>query len=307
MEALDTAEARGAEIAPPDGAGLQWVHLLPAGRAVARDGRHFDIANPDAIINRFRDGAVDLPVDFEHAIDNRRGSEAVAAAGWIADLERRADGIWAAVRWTDRAAAMIRAREYRYISPSMLYNPKTREVLGLRGAGLVHHPALQLTALASEASTMTDTTDTTAALDRIAEALGLPAGTPLDRLLAAIARLATPDPKRYVPADAVAELLRDRNEQLATMSVQEAERTVELALSRGYLTPAMRDWAIGLCRSDAESFRQLMAKATPAYAGLFQRSHASALPPDSRRQPVDDDASRIAGIIGVKPEDVTRR
>ena len=42
---------------------------------------------------------------------------------------------------------MIAAKEYRYISPSILFDPKTREIMRLQGAGLVHRPNLHLTAL----------------------------------------------------------------------------------------------------------------------------------------------------------------
>ena len=40
------------------------------------------------------------------------------------------------------------AREYRYISPSFYLHKKTERVVAIKGAGLVHVPALNLVALA---------------------------------------------------------------------------------------------------------------------------------------------------------------
>lgn len=56
----------------------------------------------------------------------------------------------ALVEWTATAAEMIGRKEYRTISPSFLFHPKTRQIVQLKGAGLVHNPNLYLTALASQ-------------------------------------------------------------------------------------------------------------------------------------------------------------
>lgn len=56
------------ELPPGDAAGSvpAWVHLLPSGRATARDGRQFTLANPKAVIDAFVANNIDLPVDYEH-------------------------------------------------------------------------------------------------------------------------------------------------------------------------------------------------------------------------------------------------
>ena len=117
----------------------------------ARDGRTFDLANPDAVVQVFNAGGVDLPVDYEHQSERAeaRNSGPVPAAGWIKSLQVRADGIWGRVDWTKRARDMIANREYRYLSPAILYNQPDRKIIRLKGAGLVHNPALHLTALLS--------------------------------------------------------------------------------------------------------------------------------------------------------------
>lgn len=46
-------------------------------------------------------------------------------------------GIRGRIKWADRAAAMIKAREYRYLSP-VLMRLKDRRVTRIAGAGLGH-------------------------------------------------------------------------------------------------------------------------------------------------------------------------
>ena len=60
----------------------------------------------------------------------------VPAAGWIKDLKAEPSGIWGRVEWTATARELIRNREYRYLSPSFLFHPKTQAIMKLKGAGL---------------------------------------------------------------------------------------------------------------------------------------------------------------------------
>ena len=75
------------------------------------------------IVAATRELAADLPIDYEH-----QGERAVAngqpapAAGWIRRIFERAGAVWGEVEWTGRAAAMLKAREYRFISPLFLYD-----------------------------------------------------------------------------------------------------------------------------------------------------------------------------------------
>jgi hypothetical protein len=81
-----------------------------------------DEASAKAVVNAFRDHGVELAIDYEHQTFNAEdnGKEA-PAAGWFTP-EVREDGLWAtAVRWTDRASAYLKAKEYRYFSPVALW------------------------------------------------------------------------------------------------------------------------------------------------------------------------------------------
>lgn len=272
----------------------QWVHLLPKGWAEGRDGRRFNLADPDAIIREFKTRKVDLPIDYEHQNDlpQARLKGPVPAAGWIKELRADETGLWGRVEWTATAREMIAQKEYRYLSPSMHYNPRTGEIMRLNGAGLVHNPNFHLTALASE--------QTGAGLAQVAVALGLPAEADVFAILAAIDSLKSPDPERYVPVEAVAELLKDRHQQVALMSEREAEAKVDTALNGGYITPAMVPWATALCRQNPEAFDDFMASSAPTWAHLFRPREFRDLRKDAVRERGDAGAE-IAAQLGLPP------
>ena len=94
----------------------------------------------------------EVPVDYDHALEVAAGSgEPVPAAGWIKtfdDVPDRNGIYWANVQWTARAAAMIRAGEYRYVSPvlvSSVRDDKTGLESGwaLTSAALTNRPVLK--------------------------------------------------------------------------------------------------------------------------------------------------------------------
>ena len=134
----------------------QWVHLFPNGVMTGRDGRTFNLADPQSIVQAFEAGNIDLPIDYEHQLDKRekQASGPIPAAGWIKELKVKADGLWGRVEWTAQASELLGAKAYRYLSPSFLYQKTGKVITKLKGAGLVHNPNLQLTALASQEATM---------------------------------------------------------------------------------------------------------------------------------------------------------
>ncbi|MCE8536754.1 hypothetical protein KBY27_04725 [Ruegeria pomeroyi] len=75
-----------------------WVHLFPLGEMTGRDGRRFSLSDPNAVIDAFRRGGVDLPVDYDHQNDRPPQSGGpVPAAGWIKDLKITETGLWGRV------------------------------------------------------------------------------------------------------------------------------------------------------------------------------------------------------------------
>ena len=160
----------------PDGGAPAWVHLFPEGKMTGRDGRIFDLADPGALVLAFQSSGVDLPIDYEHQNDvpEAKLHGPVPAAGWIKELKADAGGLWGRVEWTATAAEMIARKEYRYLSPSFLCHPKSRQIVRLKGAGLVHNPNLHLKALASQETDMPpDAPDAAQLMQSLVKMLGL--------------------------------------------------------------------------------------------------------------------------------------
>ncbi len=219
---------------------------------------------------------------------------------------------------------MIANREYRYLSPSFPVNRKTAEIVKLKGAGLVHHPALHLTALASQE---TDMDQEATFLQQVIDALDLEPDTPPDAVLSVIVkmkdvmskaagdpadaqktvaelaeRLSTPDPAKFVPIATVQAILAERNANIATMSEERAREKVSQATRKGYLSPAMQDWAVALCRRDEASFDAFLQKAVPAFAHITAESQLRGLPPcRGASAPASAEAEAICAQLGIEP------
>lgn len=302
----------------------EWIDLFPEGPTTGRDGRKFVLADPDAVIAAFQSGGIDLPVDYEHQNDRPEAklSGPVPAAGWIKELRRDAGHLWGRVEWTATAAEMIRNREYRYVSPSFLYHPKTLDVVRLKGAGLVHNPNLHLTALASEAPPMPDpaappANDATPdVLTRVAEALGLPPDSPAEAVLrtfmaallgksapAAATAQQQPDPARYVPIEALCELKAERDTWMQAHRQAEADEKVTRALREGHITPAMKGWATALCMQDPDSFDSFLAKSPAIYASLTRPLNLTLSQGEpGARGAASDAAAAVCAQLGLKPD-----
>jgi hypothetical protein len=88
---------------------------------------------------------IESVIDWEHASlaakEARDPAEAGKAAGWFT-VSARADGVFATnVTWTPRATAALRAREYRYFSPVVLFDDESRELTAVVNAALTNNPA----------------------------------------------------------------------------------------------------------------------------------------------------------------------
>lgn len=294
-EARDLASGKAPEL----------VHILPQGVIRGRDGRRFVLRDAQAVIKASNSAGLDMVVDYEHEIDDpaNKAKGPVRAAGWIKELVAKADGIWGRVEWTRTARNMIADREYRYLSPVLVHRTDGT-VMRVKGLSLVHRPNLELTALSSQEDTMAKDTDE---LPRIATALGLKADAGLTAILSAIdAAPARPDPARYVPIEAVQELMASRGAAVTSLQRQEAEARVNDATDKGYMTPAMWEWAVALREQDSDSFDAFIGTATPAYAHL-SRKHDFGAAPKSGAQLNDPLALSICSQLGIDPSDLASR
>ena len=100
-----------------------------------------DSAGLAAIMAAYKDQGVDLAIDYEHQTFNAAANGKPApAAGWFKP-EARADGLWATgVKWTDGASAMLKAKEYRYFSPTFEVD-KNKRITRLLPIAITNHPA----------------------------------------------------------------------------------------------------------------------------------------------------------------------
>jgi phage I-like protein len=298
----------------------EWVHLVPAGPEVrAVDGRNWTLHNPRQVIALSMNG-VDLPIDYEHQADDpkqRKGNGPVPAAGWIKELAARMDGIWGRVEWTKRARELLAAREYRYISPVFTYDSHNREIQALKGAGLVHTPALRLTALAAEQGAVEGMEDEQDGVDegyqqdalaelirKLSDAMGLPPDTDAEGLIRAARDLK--NPAKMVPAEAVRDMLAERRTGLALLAEDAAQRKVADALQSAFITPGMKDWALDLCRKDPASFDTFCGAAPPAFGHVagsqFDRAILREALTPAGSPVLSGQEAEIAAILGLAPE-----
>ncbi len=275
---------------------LEWIQLLPAGEIVTRDGRGpWKNTDPQKILEAFAAFGMPIAIDYEHqSLDAEEKTGATPAAGWMHEISIRDGEIWARVEWTEAAAAMIAAKEYRYISPVFRYDPKTGVIDAILSAGLTNRPNLHLQAVATqEGGTMNELIErlcymlnlpvtstpeeivthlqrlidlvqgNAAATQAIAKALSLPETAELPAIAAAMAtRLsAEPDPAKYVPRaehDRVAQILAQLQER---GKAEEAARSVAEAMVARKISPAMKEWATAYATRDPDGFSAYVAAA----------------------------------------------
>lgn len=238
------------------------VRVLPAGQFRSADGSgrpsdvpswHIDAASAAQLIARANGRADRKVIDYEHqTIKTNTNGQPAPAAGWMGAMEWRDDGLYITPDWTDRAAAMIAAREYRYISPVFTYD-STGRVLDLLHAGLTNFAGLDgladLAALSAHFLIQQEQP-----MKLLLAALGLAENTTEDKAVEAVAalkaqvdgaetRIATltaqvaqaPDPAKYVP---MATHSQTQNALAAlTAQVEQSERD-------GLMTAALSDGRI---------------------------------------------------------------
>lgn len=108
----------------------EWLHLVPFGSWVHPQAGPFTVGPEQAaqIVANFARGGIDLAIDHEHQTLNTLFNGAPAPAwGWIDRLEARPDGVWGHIKeWTPRGEQALRNREYRYLSPVLVFETLDR-------------------------------------------------------------------------------------------------------------------------------------------------------------------------------------
>ena len=132
-----------------------WIQIARTGNFVSQRYGKFSIAMGDLtqMLTNFRTitpkSPTRLPIDYDHlSMDPQKPGDGIAA-GWISDLQLRAEGneLWGLVEWTSDAARAIKNKLYQFVSPSFVkdYVYKDGNVIGttLLAAAITNHPFLE--------------------------------------------------------------------------------------------------------------------------------------------------------------------
>ena len=139
---------------PADG----WYHLVPRGTYSHEESGTTQVLDDkamDSLCNRFdaesaQPNFAGLLIDFDHfSYDPGKSSE---AAGWLQKLQRRPDGLYGRIKWTDAGESAIRNGRYRFVSPTWMRSDcepvsgedaKTLRPLRLDSLALTNSPNLR--------------------------------------------------------------------------------------------------------------------------------------------------------------------
>lgn len=309
---------------PSDGSVPGEIELLQAGEAiVGRDGRDWLNDNPQAVIDALQANGVDLVIDFDHATELKapNGDEA-PAAGWVPvnKLQLRDDGsIWGPTEWTPRGKAAVANRDYRYLSPVLVFEKVSRRIRSLSSIGLVNKPNLLNTALNFQQPTIEEVPTM---LKKILVKLGLTEtateeqalnalGTLQSNLQTALNRAETPSLEKFVPrADYDQALTRANNVEQKLKERDQADleaalnTEIDAALAAGKIVPATKDFYVAMCRQEGglDQFKKFAA-AAPVVGG------ASGL--DGKKTPehqmaLNAEQEKIAGMFGNSADDLKK-
>ncbi len=206
--------------ASPDGI---WIKLFSAGTFYGRDGRGPYNAGDETSLKRIADmtrryhGQTDIVIDYEHqSLKSQENGKPAPASGWIKEVEGRADGFYGRVEWTAAAAALIDAKEYRYLSP-VYFHTKDGDILALQNVALTNSPNLDLGEVSAH-SIFSAANRTEVSMKQILAALELADGASESDVLIAINSLLTSSTAIAVAAG----LTKDAKSEAIATAVQSA-------------------------------------------------------------------------------------
>jgi len=244
----------------------EWIQLTPRGRVNTRDGRAFAF-DPERLAAAWQADVIKrLSIDFEHEGEYVLTLGAKPARAWIVELAVRPEGLFGKVEWGNDAASALRAKHYRYISPTIWLDQDKVGVRQIKGASLVKSPALGMPALAS-----TQHREETMDFAQLLAALGLSATASQAEALSAIAALRG-DPNQFVPK-------AQHDQTVAALSAAQADiakrdqdaltarcaTLIDGAIAEGRLVPAVREQYVALASANFDA-TEAAIKAMPVIA-----------------------------------------
>lgn len=219
---------------PADG----WIHIVPIGEFAHSSGvvQVVDRAAVDAMANKFNADKAQpnfpgVLIDYDHFSDDP--DKPSAAAGWIDEVQSRADGLYAKPRWTANGKTAVEGGDYRLVSPvfdrasatPLANREKLKRLRPMRllKVALTNDPNLKgMVPLSNRAGTdaaadSPNQTDRTPKMKALATKLGLSAEASEDAVIAEVSKLlnrAEAAEKTIQPLTAERDALKNRVAQI---------------------------------------------------------------------------------------------
>ncbi len=309
--------------------------LLPAGEFTAPDGAlegegpwRLGDEQGAALAQRLREAGRDLVIDYEHqTLLAAKNGHPAPAAGWVIGRSVGwvpARGLVAEdVRWSERAAAMIAAGEYRFLSPVFRYDAQTGVPTALLHVALTNTPALTslpevrlaaasrfhihedhpmpLAALRSLLALADDADE--AAVTEAVTALKTKAGevAALTEQLAALRAGSAPDPAQWVPVAVHHEALAALRGLQSQSASGELAALIERGLAQGQIPgAATAEWL----RAQGLAATRAYLDGAPAIAALIRGTQTGGRSPDADPQTPElaDEELAVLAQMGVDRE-----
>jgi phage I-like protein len=259
----------------------ELIDLIPTGEVKGKAGDFIvDKEAFDAMYKVFKDRKLDVPFDYEH---QTLMDKQAPAAGWIKDLIWTDSMIKAKVEWTDKAKEYLKNKEYRYSSPVIQVDPKTRRAMELHSSALTNTPAIDnMPTLVNKAPANNAEPDdkdnnepkggNKMELSILIEMLGLEKDASEEDVKAAIAALKEKASKEIVANKTITGLLgltqEAKTEEVVleimamknTQTSETPETLVVRAMEAGKVTVDMKDWALEYAETDPNGFKTFVNK-----------------------------------------------
>jgi phage I-like protein len=248
-----------------------------------------------AVIAAFAAQKNQMVIDYEH--QTLQGTEA-PAAGWITQLINKGkDGIWAVVKWTEKAKQYLANKEYRYVSPVFQKRISDNKVMRLINVALTNQPNIDgMVPLVNKAGDLTikinkeesimwkelmkrlgladnaTEQDAIAAINKIETAAAAVKGTVVVANKSVLTALGLAETATEAEITGTIMAMKQSHTQVSTLAqevkslkdtltLKDATDVVALAMKEGKITPAQKDWADKYAKDDLEGFKVFVAKA----------------------------------------------
>lgn len=214
------------------------IQLTPDGQFNARDGRPVSckcwVMNEtiaQRVIASLSKRKNKIAIDYEHqTLKTEINGQPADAAGWFLGANvvyRAGEGLFATkIEWTAEARSRIQDKKYLYISPVIIYDSKSGEILDIYNAALTNDPAIdgmnEVTLAAASNTIIQNLTNTgDESMDEkirllLIKLLGLDADATDEQILAALEQIESETSSDA--ASSLITLLADKNKQIADLT-----------------------------------------------------------------------------------------